>query len=215
MRQILAAAALGAATMAAAPLQAQEFEGVITMHMAGTARDGTPMPDLEYMARSGKMRINAKSPMGNMGIIAVPSEKKLYMLMDAQSMYMEQPLSLTSSNPASSATAPTVTRTGKKEMIAGYECEHVTVTEKSNTLDVCMARGLGPFLSAASALPGATMPGWQKALIADGGFPLKVTKADGTTQLEVTKIEKKKLSDKLFTVPDNYSKMDMPAVRRF
>jgi hypothetical protein len=215
MRQIFAAAALAAVTVAAGTLQAQEFEGVITVHMTGTMRDGTPMPDLEYMARGGKMRINAKSPMGSMGIIAVPGDKKLYVLMDAQSMYMEQPLSLTPGTTASTMPALTITRTGKKETIAGYECEHVTITEKANTMDVCMARGLGPFLTAAAAMPGATMPGWQKALVDDGGFPLKVTKGDGTTQLEVTKIEKKRLTEKMFTVPDNYTKMDMPPGRRF
>ena len=215
MRQILAAAALAAVTVAASSLPAQEFEGVITMHMAGTMRDGTPMPDIEYMTRGGKMRINAKSPMGNMGIIAVPSEKKLYMLMDAQSMYMEQPLNFTPSATANASVAPTIVRTGKKETIAGFECEHITITEKAVATDVCMARGLGPFLSASAAMPGASLPGWQKALIEDGGFPLKVTKADGSTVLEVTKIEKKRLTEKMFNVPDNYTKMDMPPGRRF
>lgn len=213
MRQLLAAAVLSAATLAASSVRAQEFEGVITVHMAGTQRDGTPMPDVEYMARGGKMRINARSPMGNVGIIAVPAEKKVYMLMDAQSMYMEQPFNLTSAG-ASNAAAPTVKRTGKKETIAGYECEHITITDNGNTNDVCMARGLGPFLSPSSAVPGAQLSGWQKALVDDGGFPLKVSRADGTTQMEVTKIEKKRLSDKLFTVPDNYNKMDMPNGRR-
>lgn len=214
MRPLLAVAVLSAASIASLPLQAQEFEGVITVHMAGTQRDGTPMPDLEYMARGGKMRINAKSPMGNMGIIAVPAEKKVYMLMDAQSMYMEQPFNLASVG-AGNAPAPTIARTGKKETIAGYECEHITITDSGNTNDVCMARGLGPFLSPVSAMPGAKLSGWQKALVDGGGFPLKVSKADGTVQMEVTKIEKKRLSEKLFTVPDNYSKMDMPTGRRF
>jgi len=135
--------------------------------------------------------------------------------MDAQNMYMEQPLNLSSITSASTTPAPTITRTGKKETIAGYECEHITITEGNSTSDVCMARGLGPFLSPASAIPGAKLTGWQKVLVEDGGFPLKVSKADGTTQMEVTKIEKKKLNDKLFTVPDNYSKMDMPPGRRF
>ncbi len=189
-------------------MAAQDFEGVITIRSALRSRDGAPAPEVEYMTRAGKLRINLRSPMGTMGVIASPAEKKLYMLMDAQSAYMEQPLSFSASDNA--VPAPSMTRTGKKETIAGYECEHVRVVSTPDTTDVCLARGLGPYMAPAL---GAQMPAWQRALAADGAFPLKVTKRDGTVQMEVTKIEKRKLSPALFEVPDSYTKMDMP-VRR-
>ena len=199
-----------------ATVSAQEFEGVITVHMAGSARDGTPIPDIEYLSRGGKMRVNVRSPMGAIGVIAIPAEKKLFTLLDAQSMYMEAPMSFDLHAGAANATtpAPTITRTGRKEKIAGYECEHIIVAATQGSTDVCMARGLGPFLNASSVFGGGQMLPWQRALVADGAFPLKVTRADGSTQLEVTKIERKPLSDALFTVPDSYTKMEMPAIRR-
>jgi len=198
----------------AASLAAQDFEGAITVRIASTAGNGAPAPDLEYLARGGKVRVNVRSPMGSVALIAVPSEKKLYTLMDAQSMYMEQPLSFDArGGAAATSPPPTITRTGKKETIAGHECEHILVSGQQGNTDVCMARGLGPFFAATAAF-GASMPAWQRALVADGAFPLKVSRADGTTQLEVTKIERKKMSDALFTVPGNYTKMDMPPGRR-
>jgi hypothetical protein len=213
MRHTLAGLLLSLSALPAAALSAQDFEGTITVRMAA-GRNGTPAPDLEYLARGGKVRINARSPMGSVAMIAVPAEKTLYTLMDAQSMYMEQPLSLDGAPGAGASTpAPTITRTGRKETIAGHECEHILIAGQQGSTDVCMARGLGPFFAAGAAL-GSAMPAWQRALISDGGFPLKVSRADGTTQLEVTKIERKKLNDALFTVPEHYTRMDMPTGRR-
>ena len=193
----------------AGALTAQDFEGVITIRSAVRSRDGSPAPDVEYMTRAGKLRINVRSPMGTMGVIALPAEKKMFVLMDAQSAYMEQPLSF--SGRESTMPAPSIMRTGKKEMIAGHECEHVLVVGKPDTTDVCVARGLGPYIAPSL---GAQMPAWQRALTADGAFPLRVAKTDGTVQMEVTKIEKRKLSPAMFDVPDSYTKMVMPAVRR-
>lgn len=209
---LLPAVVMAASFIPSSRVAAQAFEGVITVRMGGASRDGTPLPDLEYMARGGKMRLNVKSPMGTLAIIAVPTEKKLYTLLEAQAMYMEQPLTTDLGKGAATPNtpAPVITRTGKKETIAGYECEHVLIAAGQGSTDVCMARGLGPFLAAGATLGAAALPAWQRALADDGGFPLKVSRGDGTTQLEVTKIEKRTLPASLFAVPDNYTKMDMP-----
>src|SRR5687768_1296467 len=122
MRHTLAGLLLAASLLPAAALSAQEFEGAITVRVAGAARNGQPAPDLEYLARGGKVRVNVRSPMGSLAMIAAPAEKKLYTLMDAQSAYMEQPLSIDVRAGANDSTL-IVTRTGKKETIAGHECE--------------------------------------------------------------------------------------------
>jgi len=232
------AAPLVAVLALAAPgrAAAQPFEGVINVRMAGGARGGQPMPEIEYLTKGGNVRVNTVSPLGNVGVVAVPGEGKLYVLLDAQRMYMEQPLSPVASSlgaasraaagrgtakggsqavrPATPPAAPPVVkRTGRKDNIAGRECEHVLVTSPEGDIDLCMARGLGPFVSPGSALGGAasaSMPAWQRAVAADGGFPLRVARADGVVQLEVTKIVARKLPAASFTVPDDYVKMDRP-----
>ncbi len=217
-----AAALMSTVVLAAAPVaplsaQTAPFEGVITMRVAG-GRAAAQLQDVEYLAHAGKVRMNIASPMGSMGIIGVPAEKKMYMLMGQQRMYVEVPMNadaVPAGNAMVNAPEPKMTRTGKKETIAGYECEHVLVESEQQTADVCMARGLGPFLNAMSAMGsmgrgGGALPGWQRSLAADGAFPLKVTGSDGTVMLEVTKIEKKRLTNALFDVPADYTKMDMP-----
>ncbi len=201
---------------------AQAFEGVITMRMSPMRAGSDGLQEIEYMSHAGKVRVNVKSPMGPMGVIGVPEEKKLYVLIDPQSMYMEISTDAAAGRAGGAnvnIAEPKITRTGKKETIAGRECEHIIVEMQQETTDVCVARGLGPFMNALSGVGGmmgmggrgaSAQPAWQRSLAADGAFPLKVTKPDGTVQLEVTKIEPKKLADALFTVPGNYSKMDMP-----
>ena len=111
--------------------------------------------------------------------------------------------------------APTdvkLTRTGKKETIAGYECEHVTVTSARETADICLAKGLGSYVNPMSAVRSGNEPAWQKQL-ADEGFPLKVTDATGKVAMEVTRIEKKRLDNTLFSVPEHYTRMQMPQRR--
>lgn len=202
-----ASLALAAAALLSLPpaLEAQPFEGVITLRAPGTTRDGQPLPELEYLVRGERMRVNVRSPMGTMGLIAIPAEKKMFMLMDQQRVYMETPMD---PSRATSGAEPKITRTGKTETIAGHSCEHVLIagTTGENT-DVCLAKGLGTFFA-----PGAqqSMAPWQRQLASEGAFPLRVTGPDGKVTLEATKIERKRLAPALFDVPDSYTKMDMP-----
>lgn len=203
--------------------RAQAFEGVITVRLGGAPRGGQPT-EMDYMAKGGNVRLNSVSPLGNVGVVAVPGEGRVYVLLEAQRMYMEQPINdlRGARAPGASATAaraqaappPVIKRTGRKETIAGHACEHVLVTSAGDgEIDMCMARALGPFISPASALGGAGMPAWQRALATDGGFPLKVTRPDGTTLLEVIRIVRRKLPASNFTVPDDFVKMDRPPGR--
>jgi len=210
----------GALALSSHPASAQTFEGVVTMRITGVGRDQAPR-DVDYLSRAGKVRINSESPMGSVSIIGVPSEKKMYVLMDARSMYLEVPLdaSLLPIGDASGASAaPKVTRTGKKEIIADIECEHVTVEAAQQTTDVCVAKGLGPFINATNPMAalggggrgGSAADGWLRALGTDGLFPLKVTRQDGVVSMLVTKVDRKKLRDAQFAIPGNYTKMDLP-----
>src|SRR5688500_14314286 len=75
------------------PVQAgaQPFEGVITVRMGAGPR-GEPAPEMEYMAKGGNVRMNTVSPLGNVGVVAVPAEGRVYVLLEAQRAYMEQPI---------------------------------------------------------------------------------------------------------------------------
>lgn len=199
----------------ASPGVAQDFEGLITMQFSGLAANGVPQ-DVEFFTRGSRgVRVNAAGPMGAMSMISMPAEKKIYIVIDAQSIYMELPSSLDGLPVGMTMVEPKITRTGKRETIAGTACEHLRIEIGTEVTDVCMAQGLGPFLNILNAvrLGGKGAPAWQRGLAADGGFPLKVTGADGKVALEVRKIEKRKLSSALFVIPSNYTKVDMPGRR--
>ena len=195
--------------LAAGALGAQGFEGAITIRMAGGS--GAPSQEMEYLTRGGNVRVTINSPAGSMAILGLKAESKTYMLMEAQRMYMEVSPE-TMSAALSNAEAPKVTKTGRKETIAGESCEHVIIETTGTTgpqkADVCMAYAFGAFVNPMANM--ARMTAWQRQMVKEGGFPLRVTLADGSIPIEVTKIEKKRVNDTLFRIPADFSKMDMP-----
>lgn len=184
---------------------------MITMRMPGMQRPGAPAENVEYWSRAGNVRMNMTSPAGALVVLGLAGEQKVYVIIEAQRSYMEvAPLEAAST---AIATA-TVARTGRKETIAGMECEHVTVESSGangvTKTDICMTRALGPFVNPMTTVAGARLTAWQRQLVADGGFPLKVTLNDGSVALEVTKIEKKRVNDAMFRIPSDYNKMALP-----
>ena len=128
---------------------------------------------------------------------------------------MEMPIADAASSVAAKTAADAkVTHTGGMETVAGYACEHITVASAAQTVDICMAKGLGGYVNPLASMPRSSEPAWQRMLTADGGFPLKVTMPDGRVPLEVVKIEKKKQASDLFSVPPAYMKMGRGGVTR-
>ena len=95
-------------------------------------------------------------------------------------------------------------RTGKKDTVAGMECEIVEVDD----MDICGVNKFGTYLFGGSAMRGV-VPAWQQALLDDGFFPLRVTRA-GEVQMEVTKIERRAVDAKMFEVPGHFTRMQLP-----
>lgn len=124
----------------------------------------------------------------------------------------------------SSIAFPKVTSTGKTEQIAGLTCQHWRI---GDTTDVCLAQGLGYFgggsggiLDKLKNLAGgkskAQIDNSEFAEFAEGGaFPLKMARienGESKTIMEVTVVERKSLNDSLFTIPQDYTKKDIPGM---
>jgi hypothetical protein len=223
----LAFAAL--APLAVRPAAAQQpFEGVITVRTTGMQ---SQQQDAQYYVRQGASRVEMTSSRGQMVLVTDPQKQTMYMMMPEQKTYMERPLASPPGPVTKDAPAePQVVRTGRTDTIAGFQCEHVTITTERGTADACMTRQLGavPAMGAgmrrgmggqgggaggagAGARGGAMGGSWRAALDAqpDLGFPLRVEN-DGRTVWEVTKVERRTLDPALFTVPAGYQQMQMP-----
>ena len=145
-----------------------------------------------------------------------PAAQSITMLMDAQHMAMQ--MAIPSPTPATTAAANSskVTRTGKHETIAGYDCEDWDIaTDNGTHTTCCVATGLAFFDFQAMSHAGGGAPAWIDELRGKNGFPLRAvtTGSDGkeTTRMEVTKVEKKSVDDAQFVVPADYKMMQMPS----
>jgi hypothetical protein len=115
------------------------------------------------------------------------------------------------------ADAPKVTKTGKTETVAGYDCEDWDIQSKDGSkATVCMAKA---FTFMNLALPGLSgfgqmVPGGggQLGLMAQlfsGNLPLKMVAFDKVgapvAEVKATKIDKKTIDDSRFTTPPTYT----------
>jgi hypothetical protein len=208
--------ALLALAVATAANAQSPFEGAVSMTVTG---DNGRSNDVAYMIKGDKVRMEMSGPRGeNAAMIYDLTAKTMLIVMAEQKMYMEQPmggLMAAAQRQQEQHANVKVSRTGRMETIAGYECEHVIVSEDAgDTRDVCIAKGLGAF-----QMPGMGGRGrgpqqseaWQSILGGDG-FPLKVQKGDKVEML-VTKVEKKDMDAALFAPPAGFTKMDMGMMR--
>ena len=199
-------------TLAALPLAAQSFEGTITMTIVSDNGAAHPM---SFMLRGGKIRFDVGG--GQMTVVTEPAAQRMMVIVNAQKMYTESSFAgaVASIQQQAGGKNPAIVRTGKMDVVAGYKCEHVTVTDDDGGLvDSCLSSELGGFRMPTASNPMSPQreAGWLTQLGATN-FPLKVTKG-GKTIMEVTAIEKKSLDPALFTAPAGYQSFAMPSMPR-
>src|SRR5262249_1766477 len=124
-----------------AALSAQaKFEGTITAKMSAAAGSA----DVTYFVKGDQFRMDMAGRAGSMYILRDQAKNTTYMAMPTQRMYMEMPGASTA-EAAAEAKPRDVKMTGRKETVAGIECEHATITSDNIQYDACIAHGLGMF----------------------------------------------------------------------
>lgn len=204
---VVAGAVAALATLPAAAAAQGPFEGVVTFQMTMGQQGNQSM---QYSIKNGKARWDISTPGGEMFMLLKDGGKTMDMVMPTRQMYMERANGDMAAKADSAQTK--LTWTGKKETIAGYECEHATLTDQDGSpTDICLAKGLGVFVGMGGSPGGRGGMGaggdWQGHL--GEMFPLKV-EHNGQVVLQATKVEKKSLDDSMFEVPSGFHKMSMP-----
>jgi hypothetical protein len=218
-----------AALVAAAPAAAQTaFEGVVKYRMT---TEGRTM-DVTYMTKGDKARSEMQMDGMPVAMLLDASKSTMSMIMTSERMYMTMDLSRMGQQ-AQGDSLPKVTATGRKETIAGHECEHYLMGDAQN-IDMCVATGIGYFMAGGGG-GGARGPGGPggsggsfglprpgdprmaefRRRFKDGFFPLRLTVTEGgqmKTDMVVTSVERRALADDLFTVPAGYTEMRMPGM---
>lgn len=203
--RMIQTAAIGMGCLAPAFAGAQSFEGVIT------AKAGAKGAMQTLQAKGNMTRVDLNfggGPGGGPGAIIRDGQGGVIMLVPARKMYTRPPYL---QGKASDVPDFTFTRTGKKETVAGYECEWGTVKGEdmvSSATQWCVTSALG-FIG--------FIPGQQTSNVAairkqfpKGAIVLKSLDAKGAVQYEVVKIEKKSLDASVFAPPPDYKEMKIP-----
>ena len=188
------------------------FEGVVTAAMSAVGGRGSMAT---YAVKGDRLRMDMTGETGaQVTVLHDPSKALNVMLVHQQRMVLDV-TSMQGAKAAAAAKKPAIKLTGKKETIAGRECEHALVkTDEGGQLDVCLAKGMGAFVMGSGAAGGSiSAQGAASDILSRLGadaFPLKVMDVKtGATMFLVRKIEKKSLDDALFAIPDGYQKIDM------
>ena len=227
----------GAAPLALA--QPAGFEGVVAFKMTG--KDGNI--EMTQMYKGMKTRTEvSKGGRDSSAMIMDMSTGVMTVLMPPQKTYMVMDMRKagqglaglpfgkgrkeTGGGAGAPRAMPKITATGRKETIAGHECEYYVMGEKGD-MEVCSAKGLGMFMMGQSPMGGGSASMAALAalgsnsdavkLFSGGFFPLKMVRVEGgkrETMMEATRVEKKTMDASFFVPPPDYKEMKMPSFGR-
>ena len=198
-RPAIVALLLAAALPAPAAAQKQ-FEGHIVQRLTGEKGEAQTM---ETWVKGQRIRVDMTTGGRTMSSIVDHSTGRMLILIPQAKMYMEQPM------PAVEGEGDaTVTRTGRRDVVAGHRCEIIQVKDaKGRVSEICGATGMGN----AVMRPGQKTPSWMRGM--RGFFPLRVADGTGRVVLEVTRVEPRSVDDAVFAPPADFRAMRGPPSR--
>jgi hypothetical protein len=216
------------------PILLAGFEGEIDGVVKESKPTSAPLP-VALLVKGDKFRIDppeqlarrSASPLGSPTFMVVDSgAKKLYVVFEPrkQAFFIDlskAPEMLKSMAPPpgpgrdakGQPAATKVNKTGQFDTVAGFRCENWTFTSDHQDATVCVANEGATWFS----LPLTGLPAdqaWMGELLDGQHFPLRAVtyEKDGKTEatrVEVTKIEKKTLTDDQFQVPPGFAMVDL------
>jgi hypothetical protein len=215
MAAVLAAVALAAGTaFSVESVAGDSSEGVV--HFKNSASKGVSEFDYYRKGSMARLEIESEGHGGKAAVIFDTAGQKMIMLMPARKIAMEMPMAAQRQE-GTGFKPENLVRTGKTQTIAGYQTEQIIYKTEEGETEAWGAKGLGTF-AGMHARPGEPIPGWVRQLQKDGFFPLLVIHKDKTGaergRMEATKVEKKSLSDDLFSVPADYKKFDRDSMMK-
>ena len=201
-------------------LPAATFEGRVVMKISGQDSKDAPQT-ITYSLRDGLARFDMASSRGPASVIMDMGARQMTILMPQQQMYMVRPIPQAQAAQAQQQAGhdSTLTATGEKDTILGYECTKYTDTTPKEVTELWVTDQLGFFA-------GMTMGGgpggrgqapkqWEEAVKGKGFFPLRVVTRSGGKEkfrMEAASIDKGPLPDSTFQAPEGWRKFDMGAM---
>ena len=196
----------------AAPLAAQDFEGVLTM----TLNPGKEQQVATMTVKGKAVRMDMQSASGLGGMITTADGRAL-MLMPAQKQYMvlQQNLQAAAAAESKKAGAWKVTKMESSGTYAGMKCDWYNMARGTDKgMEMCVATGLGDLGSRDQG--GVTDEDLKvlRAYFPKGFFPM-AARQPGSEKLTfaVTKLEKRPVAESEVAIPKGWTEMKMPSGR--
>ncbi len=184
---------------------AQDFEGIIHYEISNMEYSGGT-EEMPYMVKGSKARMEFGQGQQKGAMIVMPEESKMVILVDAMKGYMTMDTEQTEEEMEEYSDTE-VTKTGETKQISGRQCEVWRIHSSENTIETCMAKGMGTFMTPQDPTGQDNIPQWVKKFMDEGAMPLEVieiTNGDRKLQMKAVKIEEKTLSSDLFEIPEGY-----------
>ena len=192
-------------------IMAQQFEGTLTYEIEANGAS----QDLTYFMKSDHARVEIASEElgGKIAILIDTANENMTVLMEQLSVYMEIPIP-NDEEAGDEDRAEDFHLTGEKMTIANYECQQYIYTDENGAETEIWTPVEADFGSFLFPEMGDNSMGNMKQpdMPAFSFFPfLLISDSDGEpVRMEVVSVEKGELNDSMFTVPQNYRKMNMP-----
>ncbi len=204
----LAAALLG--TVAAAPLRAQTFEGVVTMTL--NPGPGQHVATTWVKGRAMRMQLAGTGASG-LGGMVVRADGTMLMLNAQARQYVVMANTADIRRMGRTGTgAVDAASLGRSELVGGTRCDWYRFTRAGKPLsEMCVAQGLGDFGTRdQSPLDDADLARL-RAKFPRGFFPLKSREpGTGKVAFEVTKVERRAVTPAELDVPAGWTEMKAP-----
>lgn len=215
------------------------FEGQIDVAAKGKMNGGSARPgaapesiNLSILVKDKRFRVDLPASVGSTALpfkgygVLDGTQKKAILVTDAPEKmavvfdlnktgeqlksYAPSARSARTGAPAKESKPPKVTKTGRKDKVAGYVCEDWEIEGDDGKATLCVAKQGFSWLQI--PLLGAPAEyAWAGELLDGSHLPLRaiVTEKDGkeSGRVEITKIEKKALAANLFEIPAGYPQL--------
>lgn len=205
-------------------LQAQ-FEGNIAMQMTSFENSKPQVTNAKMHVKNDLLLLETEGEEEGGRVILRGDKQVLWVIADEHQMYLEISLKEHSEKkvqPHKEKMTSNVKKTGKTQMLLGYECEEWVAEEGEEITSVWGTTKLGNiYQGIAKAMGGMSGMGgegeenirdWQKEILEKNFFPLKVeVKENGKMKSSqvITKVEPKTLPVSMFEPPVGYQKHSM------
>jgi hypothetical protein len=223
--------AAAAGLLLALPLQAQNFEGVVSVHSATMP----PQAGMQYFIKGDRLRLEISAP-GKSPIVMISDgpARKQYILFTDQKVYTTTSLAelMRTTDPLRKESArllrdASMTPLGTTATVAGHRCAMHRYRDAKTVNDICLTTELGAlgglgglFGNVGRSTDPTDPPQWAQKFLKAGSFALRIADTAGNSIWEVRKVEAKTLDSGLFAPPagfvavtDSSAKSKRPSLR--